>query len=158
MYEEVMQLIALAKNDEQYFKRIDDLKQKQLELAHVMEIAKTLGEADMHLAKARQSAAEIVKDAEKSALEIKSSAETFVSEAKQNLEKTKEKQKVLKEKEASLDEKEKSLKVLEKTMEESIAEHRKLTALRTVEMEEAQKVRALFESKLKQIREIAAQK
>ena len=28
MYDEVMQLIALAKNDEQYFKRIDELKKK----------------------------------------------------------------------------------------------------------------------------------
>ena len=53
MYDEAMQLIALAKNDEQYFKRIEDLKQRQLELVHVMEIVRVFNEVDMHMAKVK---------------------------------------------------------------------------------------------------------
>jgi len=97
MYDEVMQLIALAKNDEQYFKRIEDLKQRQLELAHVMEIAKTLNEADMHMAKAKQEAEIIIKEAEQEAVEIKNTATSIIAENKGVLEKNKAKALELKE-------------------------------------------------------------
>lgn len=155
MYDEVMQLIALAKNDEQYFKRIEELKQKQLEVAHVLEIAKTLQDADQHLAKARQDASEIVATAEKEALTIKGAADAVVNETKVTLEKAKAKLLALKEKETRLDEKEKELKLLEKEKQDSIDEHRKLTAARSVEFETSQKIRKEFEDKLKKMRELA---
>lgn len=155
MYDEVMQLIALAKNDEQYFKRIEELKNKQLEVAHVLEIAKTLQDADQHLAKARQDASKIIAEAEKETLTIKGAADAVVSETKNTLEKAKAKLLALKEKETRLDEKEKELKLLEKEKQDSIDAHRKLTADRTIEFEAAQKVRKEFEDKLKKLREIA---
>ena len=156
MYDEVMQLIALAKNDEQYFKRIEDLKKKQLEVAHVLEIAQTLQEADQHLAKARQDAAELISAAEKEGEEIKSKAADFVAEAKAVADKNKVKAEQLKELETRLLASERDLKTLEKTMQDSIDEHRKLTAARSVEQEAAQKVRVEFETKLKKLREVAA--
>lgn len=156
MYDEVMQLIALAKNDEQYFKRIEELKKKQLEVAHVLEIAETLKDADMHLAKARQEATEILEVAHKEAEEIKGTATVFVQETKATLEKNKVKALQLKELETRLVANEKDLKTLEKTMQDSIEEHRKLTAARSVEQEAAQKVRLEFETKLKKLREVAA--
>ena len=155
MYDEVMQLIALAKNDEQYFKRIEELKKKQLEVAHVLEIAETLKDADMHLAKARQEATEILELARKEAEEIKGTATVFVQETKATLEKNKVKALQLKEQETRLASNEKDLKTLEKTMQDSIEEHRKLTAARSVEQEAAQKVRLEFETKLKKLREVA---
>lgn len=156
MYDEVMQLIALAKNDEQYFKRIEELKKKQLEVAHVLEIAETLKDADMHLAKARQEATEILEIARKEAEEIKGTATVFVQETKATLEKNKVKALQLKELETRLATNEKDLKTLEKTMQDSIEEHRRLTAARSVEQEAAQKVRLEFETKLKKLREVAA--
>ena len=156
MYDEVMQLIALAKNDEQYFKRIEELKKKQLEVAHVLEIAETLKDADMHLAKARQEATEILEVARKEAEEIKGTATVHVQETKATLEKNKVKALQLKELETRLAANERDLKTLEKTMQDSIEEHRKLTAARSVEQEAAQKVRLEFETKLKKLREVAA--
>lgn len=156
MYDEVMQLIALAKNDEQYFKRIEELKKKQLEVAHVLEIAETLKDADMHLAKARQEATEILDTARKEAEEIKGTATVFVQETKATLEKNKVKALQLKELETRLAANEKDLKTLEKNMQDSIEEHRKLTAARSIEQEAAQKVRLEFETKLKKLREVAA--
>ncbi len=156
MYDEVMQLIALAKNDEQYFKRIEDLKQKQLELAHVLEIAETLKEADMHLANARQQATEILSEATKEAEAIKETAQTFVTESKLLLDKNKSKAQGLKEQEANLRKAEQDLKKIEDEMKESIADHRKLTAERSLEQQAAQKIRIEFETKLKKLREIAA--
>ena len=76
MYDEVMQLIALAKNDEKYFQRIEELKQKQLEVAQVLEIAKTLGEADKHLALARQKASDILDEAAIEAKKLKEKEST----------------------------------------------------------------------------------
>lgn len=157
MYDEVMQLIALAKNDEAYFKRIEELKQKQLELAHVMEIAKTLGEADMHMAKAKQEATFILEEATKEAEEIKSTATGIVSENKGILEKNKVLEQSLKKKEKDLATKERDIEETKKELEVTIQEHRKLTADRTVEQEEARKVKLEFTEKLKKIREIAAQ-
>lgn len=156
MYDEVMQLIALAKNDEQYFKRIEDLKQKQLELAHVMEIAATLKEADMHLAKARQQASEIEEEARKKAIEIESSALAVISDNKSLLDKNKLKQKALTDKEEQLNKRESELSALKKELDVSIEEHRKLTAARSEEMEKAKVVRVEFETKLKKLRELAA--
>lgn len=156
MYDEVMQLIALAKNDEQYFKRIEELKKKQLEVAHVLEIAQTLQEADQHLAKARQDTTELLSNAEKEAVEIKSKASEFVAEAKAVAEKNKTLQKELKEKQADLAKKEADLVLLEKEKFEVIKEHRQLTADRQVEQQAAQKVKLEFETKLKKIKEIAA--
>jgi chemotaxis regulatin CheY-phosphate phosphatase CheZ len=125
MYDEVMQLIALAKNDEQYFKRIEELKKKQLEVAHVLEIAQTLQEADQHLAKARQDATEIVSAAEKEASEIKMKASEYVAEAKAVADKNKAVQKELKEKLETLKEKERALEILEKEKQTTIEEHKK---------------------------------
>ena len=156
MYDEVMQLIALAKNDEQYFKRIEDLKQKQLELAHVLEIAETLKEADMHLANARQQATEIIVEATKEAELIKETSNSIVVESKALLEKNKAKAVSLKEQETNLRKAEQDLKKLETELTDSITEHRKLTADRTIEQQAAQKVRVEFETKLKKLREIAA--
>lgn len=156
MYDEVMQLIALAKNDEQYFKRIEELKKKQLEVAHVLEIAETLKEADMHLANARQQATEILSEAAKEAEVIKETANTIVAESKILLEKNKSKAQSLKEQEARLKLVEQDLKKTEDEMKASIEDHRKLTADRTIEQQAAQKVRIEFETKLKKLREIAA--
>lgn len=156
MYDEVMQLIALAKNDEQYFKRIEELKQKQLELAHVLEIADTLKEADMHLANARQQATELVEVAKVEALEIKAKATQIVDENKVQLEKNKAKLQVLQEKERSLLARETGLKTLETEMNDSILKHRELTAARSLEQEEARKIRTEFETKMKKLREVAA--
>lgn len=155
MYDEVMQLIALAKNDEAYFKRIEELKQKQLEVAHVLEIAKTLEQADMHKAMARQEAAEIVVEAEKEAEKIKESASSIVAESKATLDKAKAKIAALKDKEELLNKKEKELLALEQKMNDSITEHKKLTADRSIEQEAAKKVRLEFEGKLKKFRELA---
>ena len=157
MYDEVMQLIALAKNDEQYFKRIEVLKEKQLELAHVMEIAKTLNEADMHLAKARQDATELIKEAKQEAEEIKKKATDIVVENKALLENNKSRSITLTEKEAALSKEREGLKVLEKKLDVSIAEHRKLTAERTLEKEAGQALKREFETKLRLLREIANQ-
>jgi hypothetical protein len=155
MYDEVMQLIALAKNDEQYFKRIEELKAKQQELAYVMEIAKTLKDADMYLAGSRQKASELEETAKEEAEAIKAKAVSLVSENKSTLEKNKVLQATLKEKQATLDAKEKELVTLKETMDESIATHRKLTAERSVEQEEARKVKLEFETKLRKLKEIA---
>jgi len=157
MYDEVMQLIALAKNDEQYFKRIEDLKQRQLELAHVMEIAKTLNEADMHMAKAKQEAEIIIKEAEQEAVEIKNTATSIIAENKGVLEKNKAKALELRKNDDILIAKIAESDKLKKELEVTIQEHRKLTADRTVEQEEARKVKLEFTEKLKKIREIAAQ-
>lgn len=155
MYDEVMQLIALAKNDEQYFKRIEELKKKQLEVAHVLEIAETLKDADMHLAKARQEATEILDTARKEAEEIKSKASEFVAEAKAVAEKSKTLQKELKERAAEIEAKKKELEVLEKEKQVSIDEHHKLSVDRGAEQDAARKVKNEFETKLKKMREIA---
>ena len=156
MYDEVMQLIALAKNDEQYFKRIEELKQKQLEVAHVLEIADTLKEADMHLAKARQEATQILEEAKAEAVQIKATADVSVAETKALLEKNKIKAQALKDRESNLQREEEQLKMLEKTMKDSIETHRKLTAERSVEQEAAKKVKLEFETKLKKLKEVAA--
>lgn len=156
MYDEVMQLIALAKNDEAYFKRIDDLKKQMLELAQVKEIAKTLAEADMHLASARQKADILLDDARKEAEEIKQKAVMYVDEQKQAAEKAKNKKAIVEKKEIELNDLMQQLKQKESEMETSIAEHRRLTAERNEESQKAQKVKKEFEDKLKAIREIAA--
>ena len=155
MYDEVMQLIALAKNDEVYFKRIEDLKQQMLELAQVKEIAKTLGEADLHLAGARQKAEEIIDKANKDALEIKDTAQAYVTEQKDLLAKTKAKKTAIDKKEEDLDALIKANKDKHSEMETAIAEHRKLTADRTEETEKAKKIRIEFENKMRQLKEIA---
>ena len=154
MYDEVMQLISLAKNDEMYFKRIEDLKQQMLELAQVKEIAKTLDEADKHMAMARQRAAEIIADAEAEAKVIKSNADLVVTEAKATLAKAKEKKAANDKTELDLAELIKQTQSKQAEMEESIKEHRTLTALRSEEMDKANKARTTFESKMKQVREI----
>ena len=151
-----MQLIALAKNDEAYFKRIDALKQQMLELAQVKEVAKTLGEADMHFANARQKAEELIEEAKTEAQGIRDQAQQYITEQKSTLEKTRQKKALVDSKEQDLVLKEQALKVLEQKMEDSIKEHRNLTAARNEEMEIARKVKHEFETKLKQIKEIAA--
>jgi len=156
MYDEVMQLIALAKNDEQYFKRIDALKQEQLKLAHVLEIAKTLEEANMHMAKSRQDAAQILEDAQEEAKTIKASATTFLDESRQVVVKNKELQKEIKEKLEELRKKMEVTAATEKKMLESIEEHKILTAARSEEQDIARKLKNEFETKLKKMREIAA--
>lgn len=155
MYDEVMQLIALAKNDEQYFKRIEALKQQMLELAQVKEIAKTLAEADMHLASARQKADILLEEAKKEAEQIKESAVAIVSDSKATLQKAKDKKAELDRKETEYTEKLVSLKQKETELDKAISEHRTLTALRTEEQEKAQKVKNEFETKLRKLKEIA---
>lgn len=155
MFDEVRQLVALAKNDEQYFKRIEALKDKQLELAHVLEIAKTLGEADMHLAQARQEAAEIIEKANKEAEEIKGKAESIVADTKATLEKNKAKAVALKEKEVNLEAQGIANKQLEKELEKAIKDHRDLTAARSEEQEAARKVKLEFTEKLRKLKEVA---
>jgi len=44
----------------------------------------------------------------------------------------------------------------ERELEESIVEHRRLTALRTVEQEAAAKVKVEFETKLRKLKEVAS--
>lgn len=156
MYDEVMQLIALAKNDEQYFKRIDALKQEQLKLAHVLEIAKTLEEANMHMAKSRQDAAQILEDAQEEAKTIKASASTFLDESRQVVVKNKELQKEIKEKLEELRKKIEATASTEKKMLDSIEEHHKLSVARAEEQDIARKLKNEFETKLKKMREIAA--
>jgi hypothetical protein len=156
MYDEVMQLIALAKNDEAYFKRIEELKEKQLELAHVMEIAKTLGEADKHLAMARQKSETALEEGRKEAEVVVEQAKNKLNEVVEREKKLEEKIVYFKEKELLLEQKEATLTSKNKELERAIEDHRKLTALRTEEQEKAQKVKNEFESKLKQMREIAA--
>lgn len=156
MYDEVMQLIALAKNDEQYFKRIDALKQEQLKLAHVLEIAKTLEEANMHMAKSRQDAAQILEDAQEEAKAIKASAATFLDESRQVVVKNKELQKEIKEKLEELRKKMEATASTEKKMLDSIEEHHKLSVARAEEQDIARKLKNEFETKLKKMREIAA--
>lgn len=155
MYDEVMQLIALAKNDEAYFKRIEELKTRQMDLAQVMEIAKTLGEADKHLAAARQKAAEIENEAVKDAEVIRKEAETYTTEQKDILAKAKSKKADLDKREADLNKREADLKTKNEELDKSIKEHRELTALRSEEYDKAQKIKHEFETKLKQMREIA---
>ena len=155
MYDEVMQLIALAKNDEAYFKRIDALKQQMLELAQVKEIAKTLGEADMHLASARQQADILLEEAKKTAEEMKGEATYYIQEQKLLLEKTKLKKQVVDNKETELQKSIEETKVKQEELEKSIVEHRRLSAERNEESEKAQKVRKEFEDKLRAIKEIA---
>jgi len=155
MYDEVMQLIALAKNDEQYFKRIEDLKKQMLELAQVKEIAKTLGEADMHLANARQKADILLNEARLEAVQIKESATQYITDQKSTLDKTRQKKAFVDQKEQEVLEKLKTLEVKEEEMNKSIKEHRELTALRNEELEKSQKVKAEFELKLKKLKEIA---
>jgi hypothetical protein len=155
MYDEVMQLIALAKNDEAYFKRIDALKQQMLELAQVKEIAKTLGEADMHLASARQQADILLEEALKTAEEMKGEATYYIQEQKLLLEKTKLKKQVVDNKETELQKSIEETKVKQEELEKSIVEHRRLSAERNEESEKAQKVRKEFEDKLRAIKEIA---
>ncbi len=155
MYDEVMQLIALAKNDEQYFKRIDALKQEQLKLAHVLEIAKTLEEANMHMAKSRQDAAQILEDAQEEAKVIKASASTFLDESRQVVVKNKELQKEIKEKLEELRKKMEATASTEKKMLDSIEEHHKLSVARSEEQDIARKLKNEFETKLKKMREIA---
>ena len=110
----------------------------------------------MHLANARQRASEIIKKAEEDAVVIKETAIAFTVEQKALVEKAKIKTASLKEKEDLLNKQEKSLDTLKQTLEESIAEHRKLTADRSEEQEAAKKVRIEFEGKLKKLRELAA--
>lgn len=155
MYDEVMQLIALAKNDEVYFKRIEELKAKQLELAQVTEIAKTLGEADKHLALARQKAESILEDATKEAEKIVKEAESLVADNKVLIEKSKKRKADLDVREESLTKARENVTIREQELEKAIKEHRSLTALRSEEHEKALKVRKEFEDKLRMMREIA---
>jgi len=120
-----------------------------------MEIAKTLKDADMYLAGARQKAAEIEETAKLAADEIKAAATTLVSDNKSTLEKNKAIQATLKEKKATLETKQVELDKLKLTMDEAIAEHRKLTADRSIEQEAARKVKLEFETKLRKMKEIA---
>lgn len=154
MYDEVMQLIALAKNDERYFQRIEELKQMQLELAHVKEIAKTLTEAEMHLAKARQNAEELIEDAKAEAASLK--------------EKVLKKEKQVKEFEASVIEREKALKdqakdivVKEAELQKAIKEAKDAQAKAEQNYRDsdniaagARKLQKQIESKFARIREI----
>jgi len=155
MYDEVMQLIALAKNDEKYFKRIEELKEKQMELAQVMEIAKTLGEADKHLAMARQQAEAILEAAKKEAEELKVTAKAYIEEQKALSLKIKGVKDELNVKVESALKKAADLKAKEDELDKAIKEHHTLTAARTVEYEASLKVKQSFENKLKQMREIA---
>lgn len=154
--EEFLQLMSLVKNDERYFKRIEELKEKQLELSHVLEIAGTVKEADMYLANARQQAAEIRVAAEEEAKEIKERAAVILRDNRAASEKVKAKKEALDAKEQELVHDRQKLKQLEVDLEKSIEEHRKLTAERTAEAEAAVKVRHEFETKLKKMRELAA--
>lgn len=156
MYDEVMQLIALAKNDEQYFKRIEALKQEQLKLAQVLEIAKTIEEANMHMAKARQDAAQVIEEAQNEASEIKKSAVVFLEENRGIVSKNKDLQKEIKEKLEELKKKQTQLEATEKEMIKSIEEHKQLSVARTEEQDIARKVKNEFEMKLKKMREIAS--
>lgn len=157
MNEDLMQLMALVKNDPAYFARLEELKNKQLELAHVMEIASTVKEADMYLANARQQAVEIRKEAQKKAEEIKASADALVVEQKNLVAKTKERKATLDKREVDLAIHAKAVQEKEVELEKAIAEHRQLTQARTEEMEKAQKVRLDFETKLRKLKEIANQ-
>ena len=155
MYDEVMQLIALAKNDEKYFKRIEELKEKQMELAQVMEIAKTLGEADKHLAMARQQAESLLEAAKKEVDEIKSKAVAYVEEQRQLAVKIKTVKSELDKKDEALNLRASKLQAKEEELEKAIKEHRELSVARSAEYEAALKTKTLFENKLKQMREIA---
>lgn len=155
MYDEVMQLIALAKNDERYFKRIEELKEKQMELAQVMEIAKTLGEADKHLAMARQQADSLLESAKQEAEEIKSKATAYIEEQKQSVLKIKTLESELDKKNEILDLKVFTLQSKEQELEKAIKEHRELTVARSAEYDASLKTRQTFENKLKLMKEIA---
>ncbi len=155
MYDEVMQLIALAKNDEKYFKRIEELKEKQMELAQVMEIAKTLGEADKHLAMARQQAEALVEAAKKEAAELKATANAYIEEQKALSLKIKGVKEELNAKVEAANKKVADLKAKEDALDKAIKEHRELSVARSAEYEAALKTKTLFETKLKQMREIA---
>lgn len=155
MNEEIMQLISLVKNDEVYFKRIEELKAKQLEVAHATEIAKTLKQAEMYLANARQQGEEILEAAKKEVEDIRAAALVVLAENKVKLEKNKAKEIALKEKEEEQNKVKEELVALEKTLTASIEQHRQLTAERSIEQEAAKKVRAEFETKLKKLKEVA---
>ena len=155
MYDEVMQLIALAKNDERYFKRIEELKEKQMELAQVMEIAKTLGEADKHLAMARQQAEAIIEAAKKEAEELKNKANAYIEEQKALSLKIKGVKDELTVKVESAVKKAADLKEKEDYLDKAIKEHRELSVARSAEYEAALKVKQTFETKLKQMKELA---
>lgn len=155
MYDEVMQLIQLAKNDEKYFKRIEELKEKQLEVAQVLEIAKTLGEADKHMALAKQQAAQIIKEAEEEAISIKEAAKAHVDAAKAAADKATKIKDKFAQKELELSAEIQKNKDTTESLEKKIKEHREYTELRTVEYNEYIKLKKEFDFKLKQMREIA---
>lgn len=149
-----MQLIALAKNDEQYFKRIEELKNMQLELAQYREIAKTVKEADMYLAQARQRAEEVVEKAEQEANDLRRAAIAYVEEHKHNNEQAKNLRAELKAKKADMELAQKEAEKVKAQMEQSIKEHRELTAARNFELSETQKVRKEIQDKFEQIKRI----
>lgn len=154
MYDDLMQLIALAKNDEQYFKRIEDLKQMQLELGQVKEIAKTLGEADLYLANARQRAEAEREKVEKECNELRESAIAYVEEQKKLLEEAKALKATIKADKAALQQ---ATKEAKEAVENSLAidkERREMTALRNAEVAETQKLRKTLQDSFNQIKQI----
>ena len=118
MYDEVMQLITLAKNDERYFQRIEELKAKQLELAQVTEIAKTLGEADKHLAMARQNAEAIINKAKEEAEDLKLKVTDLEVQLKAQLTKLEKREQIVSEQEGKLVESQNALEKLRKDVQE----------------------------------------
>ena len=152
--DDLMQLVALAKNDEQYFKRIEGLKQMQMELAQYKEIADTVKEADMHLARARQRAQEVVEQAEQEGNALRKSAIEYVEEQKRLIEQHKQLKADLKEKKQAMDVAIAEARAATVSSEKIDKERREMTELRNKEIAETLRIRKHYEEKFTEIKRI----
>ena len=139
---------------EKYFQRIEELKQKQLEVAQVLEIAKTLGEADKHLALARQKASDILDEAAIEAKKLKEKVDNLIAKNEDLIKKNEQKVLANTTKQKELDEAIEVCKQKELELAESIKEHRALSAARSEELDLARKTKKQIEDKFAQVRKL----
>lgn len=123
-YKELTELLAFVKSEEQYIKRIEELKHQEMKLAHVRSIATTIEQADMIMADAKEKAKNIVDSAINEANEITAKAEKLKQELLTEIAETKTKQKELKEATKKLEEEKNQFELNNQELEKSIADHR----------------------------------
>lgn len=151
---DIVELLQFVKNDTQYFKRIEDLRQQEMQLNHVKDIANTLQQAELYISDAKIKAAEVIAKAEQEAKEIKAEANKYkVDVDKAGLD-VKELKKQIKEKEKEVQAQLVLLKEQEVALAGEIKRAQANTQAGLVEYERYKNLKHTLEDKFVQFKQI----
>jgi len=153
-YKELTELLAFVKSEEKFLLRMEELKQQEMQLAHVRSIAATIEQADMLMADAKARAANLVLAGQEEAAELVAKCEVLKKELNTELAKNKEKQKDLKEARASVEHATEQLAQNKLNFEKEIKQHRESSAKLQKDIEDTWALRKKLEDKFVALKQL----